>query len=221
MIETILPIGVSVGECFGDLLDEPLFPEEQAVVAHAVDTRRREFRTVRGCARAALAGLGLQRPSMVPGPSGAPTWPRGVVGAITHCDGYRAVAATRTGVVIGLGVDGEPHAPLPHGVLDMVSVPTERAQLHVLGRTKPEICWDRLLFSAKESVYKAWFPLTGRWLDFEEARLDIDPDARTFTVDVLTPVLLPDLEEPSLTLHGRWLVDRCLVVTTVVVPRTA
>ncbi len=39
----------------------------------------------------------------------------------------------------------------------------------------PGPSWDRLLFSAKESVYKAWFPLTGRWLGFEEAAITINP----------------------------------------------
>ena len=44
----------------------------------------------------------------------------------------------------------------------------------------PAICWDRLLFSAKESVYKAWFRATGRWLGFEDAEVTIDPVARAF-----------------------------------------
>jgi len=52
-------------------------------------------------------------------------------------------------------------------------------------RADPSIRWDRLLFSAKESVYKAWFQLTGRWLGFEEASLDIDPSAGTFSARIL------------------------------------
>ena len=42
-------------------------------------------------------------------------------------------------------------------------------------------CWDRLLFCAKESVYKAWFPLAKRWLDFQDAAITVDPVRRTFT----------------------------------------
>jgi 4'-phosphopantetheinyl transferase EntD len=33
---------------------------------------------------------------------------------------------------------------------------------------------DRLLFSAKEAVYKAWLPLVGEWLDHQEAEIVID-----------------------------------------------
>ena len=51
----------------------------------------------------------------------------------------------------------------------------------------PEVCWDRLLFSAKESVYKAWYPLTGRWLDFAEAEVLIDPASARFVARLLVP----------------------------------
>ena len=35
---------------------------------------------------------------------------------------------------------------------------------------------DRLLFSAKESVYKACYPLTRRWLDFSGCRVALHPN---------------------------------------------
>jgi 4'-phosphopantetheinyl transferase EntD len=37
---------------------------------------------------------------------------------------------------------------------------------------RPEVYWDRVLFCIKESTYKAWFPLTHRWLGFEDASVD-------------------------------------------------
>ena len=49
----------------------------------------------------------------------------------------------------------------------------------------PHVHWDRLLFSAKESVYKAWFPLARRWLGFEDAVVMIDPSAGTFQARLL------------------------------------
>jgi 4'-phosphopantetheinyl transferase EntD len=49
------------------------------------------------------------------------------------------------------------------------------------------VAWDRLLFSAKESVFKAWFPLTGRWLDFSECIIAVDPDLTTFTATLTVP----------------------------------
>jgi 4'-phosphopantetheinyl transferase EntD len=68
-----------------------------------------------------------------------------------------------------LGIDAEPNGPLPEGVAETVTVPSELAMLDRLAGTHPGTHWGRLLFSAKEAVYKAWFPLTQRWLGFQEA----------------------------------------------------
>jgi len=90
VIEDLLPPQVAVAEEFGNVPYVVLFPEEEAVIANAVDKRRREFATARACARAALAKLGLPPVPIVPGFRGAPQWPSGVVGSITHCAGYCA-----------------------------------------------------------------------------------------------------------------------------------
>ena len=108
-------------------------------------------------------------------------------GSITHCAGYRAAAVASTREVLTIGLDAEPNETLPDGVLDHVSLPGERARLRDLAATAPGTCWDRLLFSAKESVYKAWFPLTRQWLGFEDADITIDPAAGTFEARLLVP----------------------------------
>ena len=77
-------------------------------------------------------------------------------------------------------------------------------------------CWDRLLFSAKESVYKAWFPLTARWLGFPDASISISPADGTFAARLL--VSWPPaagLSLPGFT--GRWLARDGLIVTAVIV----
>jgi 4'-phosphopantetheinyl transferase EntD len=214
VIGDILPSQVAVAEEFGDVPDVVLFPEEEAVIAKAVDKRRREFTTARACARAALAELGLAPVPIVPGLRGAPQWPPGVVGSITHCAGYRASAVARDHEVITIGLDAEPHDKLPAGVLDAVSSPGERARLTELAAARPDVCWDRMLFSAKESVYKAWFPLTCRWLGFEDASVDIDPVNGTFTARLLTSG--PVVNGTALTgFEGRWLVSNGLIATTI------
>jgi 4'-phosphopantetheinyl transferase EntD len=216
VLQAILPPAVVAAETFGDL-DEPLYPQEEAALARAVDKRRREFRSARGCARAALAQLGLGRPPMVPGLRGAPAWPDGVVGSMTHCDGYAAAAVARSDRIHSVGVDAEPHAPLPEGVLDVVTLAEERRQLTGLARDHHEVHWGRLIFSAKESVYKAWFPLARRWLGFEDALVTLDPRTRTFTARLLVDGPVLD-GEPMGRLHGRWRVGRGLVLTAVTVP---
>ena len=218
MLAEILPPEVMAAEAFGDLPDAVLFPAEEAVIARAVDKRRREFTTARACARAALARLGLPPAAILPGAAGAPQWPPGVVGSMTHCAGYRGSAVAWARDVLALGLDAEPDAPLPEGVLGTVAVAEERAALRALAQAAPAPCWDRLLFSAKESVYKAWFPLTGRWLGFEDAVITFDAAGGTFAARLLVPG--PRLDGRLLTgFTGRWLARDGLVLTAIAVPR--
>jgi 4'-phosphopantetheinyl transferase EntD len=218
MIADILPSPVAVVEAFGDLADVRLFPEEEAVIARAAAKRRGEFTTARGCARAALAKIGVPAVPILPGPRGAPQWPEGVVGSITHCAGYRACAVARIGEIVTIGLDAEPHDPLPKGVLEAIARPAEQARLSALTSVRPDINWDRLLFCAKESVYKAWFPLTHRWLGFEEASIEIDPVNGSFGARLLVDG--PMVNNSMLAgFEGRWLVSDGFIVTAIVVPR--
>lgn len=204
-MQDLLPRAAVGVETYGDPPDADLFPEERAFVAHAVEVRRREFATVRWCARAGLSRLGLSRVPILPGERGAPTWPEGVVGSMTHCAGYRAAAVAWAADLRCLGVDAEPDEPLPPGVLELVSRPAERAWL----RESPISHADRLLFCAKEAVYKAWFPLARRWLGFEEAEVTLHDG--TFTARILA-------SGPLSTVVGRWAVHKGVIGAAVVVP---
>jgi 4'-phosphopantetheinyl transferase EntD len=207
VIGDVLPAGVVWAEEFGDAPDASLFPEEEAAVARAVDKRRREYTTVRHCARRALAELGFGPVPIVNGPNREPLWPAGVIGSMTHCDGYRAAAVAPAGPLRSLGIDAEPHAPLPGDVLATVAGDGERAHVAKLTELHPGVHWDRLLFSAKESVYKTWFPLARSWLGFEDAVLEFDP-AGGFEATILKP-------GPLAAVSGRWTLSRGLVVTSV------
>ncbi|MEU2510913.1 4'-phosphopantetheinyl transferase family protein [Streptomyces syringium] len=186
LLEGLFP-DVSVVERFTDPPDVHLYPQEAEIVARAVDKRRREFATVRLCARTALAGLGIAPGPILRGTRGAPVWPEGIVGSMTHCDGYRAAAVARNTAVASVGIDAEPHAPLPPGVEKLVALPEERRTLDRLSTSHPAVAWDRLLFSAKESTYKTWFPLTGQWLDFQDCVIVPDPEDGTFNCSLNVP----------------------------------
>jgi 4'-phosphopantetheinyl transferase EntD len=217
MLEEILPASVAVREVRGDIAEAALFPQEQEVIGRAVEKRRREFRTARACARAALSQLGVEPQAIPSGERGAPQWPAGTVGSITHCDGYRAAALALEADLATIGIDAEVDAALPDGVLDDVALPEERRALQLLARQEPGLNWDRLLFSIKESVYKAWFPLAERWLGFEDARVAIDPDRRSFGARLLVPG--PQLEGVELSgFSGRWLARDGLLLAAIAVP---
>jgi 4'-phosphopantetheinyl transferase EntD len=233
VIERLLPDGVVAVEAWRDSLDAALFPEEELTLGRAVDKRRREFTTGRACARAALAQLGVSPMAIAVGERGEPRWPAGIVGSITHCDGYRACAVACAQDMLTVGIDAEPHAALPSGVLADVARERELAHLDSLRRVRSDVHWDRLLFSAKESVYKAWSGAGGGWLGFEEAEVTADvnggPPAAvrppgavasgTFRAR-LRAVAPPGAVPLPPQLDGRWLVRDGLLLTAVVIPRS-
>lgn len=213
MIERVLPDGVAAREVFGDDPSARLLPEEEQLVARAVETRRRDVTVARTCARRAMADLGRPEVPVLSGPRREPLWPEGIVGSITHCRDYFAAAVAERDAVVSLGIDAEPAGALPDGVLAQVSSTAERDRLAALPDGR---CWDRLLFSAKESVYKAWFPLTGRWLGFDDASVTIDPASATFTAELLVDA--PSVGGVGVTAFGgNYLMEWGLVLTAVTV----
>lgn len=214
MLEVILPAGVESQECFGNPPGGVLFREEEKIIAHAVATRRRDYAAVRNCARACLQRLGYPPAPILPGVGGAPTWPAGIRGSMTHCAGYAAAAVGTVPQISAIGIDAEPDAPLPDGVLGLIATAAEHDHLAAVhGPDGPH--WDRLLFSAKEAVYKAWFPLVGGWLDHHDAEISFDPHNRTFTALLSRDDLILNGRHIH-QLHGRWIRERGIVLTAVV-----
>ncbi|AKK11325.1 4'-phosphopantetheinyl transferase family protein [Corynebacterium uterequi] len=196
LAQGLFPPGVVLKEATGTPVADPerLPPSERAVIAQAVPTRRAEFAHTRELARQALAELGYSPVAIPRGERGAPCWPAGIVGSLTHTEGYRAAAVSQT--LTSVGIDAEPSGPLPDGVLDAIALPGERRRLagyEELGLTG----MDRVLFCAKEATYKTWFPVTRRWLGFEEADIELFPDGR-----MRSRILAPQPEVAVI--EGRW-----------------
>ncbi|MGV1008348.1 MAG: 4'-phosphopantetheinyl transferase family protein [Dermatophilaceae bacterium] len=191
------------------------YPEEAASVARAVPSRRAEFAAGRACARRALAHLGYPPAPILRGPRGEPGWPPGVVGSITHTSGYAAAAVAAAEVLGGLGIDAEPNAALPEGVLQTIASPAEQEHLARLAGLDEAICWDRLLFCAKESLFKVWYPLAGCWLDFTEADIRFRRRPRTFHAELLR-ALPPRFR--SVVLEGRWTCTSGFLLTALSIP---
>jgi 4'-phosphopantetheinyl transferase EntD len=216
VIERVLPPGVATAWITGDP-DVTLFPEEAALIEGAVPSRRREFATGRHCARLALARLDVPATAITTGDRGQPLWPNGIVGSITHCAGYRAAAAARRDRLRAVGIDAEPHRPLPTEVTDMVLLPEEQADLARLAAADPAVHWPAIAFSAKESLYKAWFTLTERWLGFHDARLRFDSalyHGGSFTAEIgIAAHTIEGTRVPPFA--GNWHTDGSVIVTAV------
>jgi 4'-phosphopantetheinyl transferase EntD len=205
---------------YAEMYDDPshlaALPAEEPLIARAVTKRRNEFITVRHCARAAMAQLGVPPSPILKGEKGEPHWPDGVVGSLTHCEGYRGAVVGRSIAVRSVGIDAEPHGVLPKGVLDAISLPVERTEISAL---PGELHWDRILFCAKEATYKAWFPLTQRWLGFEDAHITFTVGSDGTTGDFVSRILIDPAAlsgPPLIELAGRWSVAGGLALTAIV-----
>ncbi len=215
MIERILPADVASGAVVGSAPVPPLLPGEGAALGPVAGTRHRDFAAGRACARWALLRLGARAEPILPGRDRAPRWPAGLVGSITHCPGYSAAAVAYRRGYAGVGLDAEPHAPLPGALVARVARPEELRWLH---RAAGGVHWDRVLWCAKESVYKVWYPLTRRWLGFTDASVRVDVERATFRARILVPGLCL-AGRPLAELSGRFLVCDGLVLTAIALPQ--
>lgn len=196
----LLPASVVVATAAHDL-DGPLTDEEDAAVATALPARRAEFVTGRVLARRALAVIGVPTGSVAVARSGAPVWPEGVVGTITHCSGLRACAVGLQDQHTAVGIDATPAASLPAGVLARIADPASApvaAALAALRRVGVESP-DSVLLAASEAVAKARTTAHGGWFGIDGAEIDLRPDGSFGAVA---------RRGPAFTAVGRWAVDR-------------
>ena len=192
----------------GDLTRyDDLHPAERQEVKAAVDVRKGEFGDARWCAHEALRELGVESAgAILRGERGMPLWPEGYTGSLTHTDGLRAAVAASTRHVHSMGLDAEPAEALPDGVLRSIASDTEIAMVERM-RANGQTWADRLLFCAKEATYKCWFPMTRRWLDFDEAEIELRADGTFISRLLARPAPVPLFE-------GRWVVRGGYVIAS-------
>jgi enterobactin synthetase component D len=137
-------------------------------------TRRADFVAGRTAAHAALAHLNCDVPSILSGAMREPLWPSGIVGSLSHAGDVAVAMAARRENVGGIGVDIEKERPAPE-LWDQVPIAAERRWLEDLADPVERDRMLLALFSAKEAVYKAFFPRVGHYFGFEAAALQPTP----------------------------------------------
>ena len=218
MIEALFPPRVHTATA--EIRDDArLHPEEEPLAASMSEARRAEFASARVCARRALAPLGHSEAAIGRGERRMPLWPEGVVGALTHRDGWCAAAVGRAQDWLGIGLDAEPWKPLSRRALERISTDAEREALATLP-CGPEH-WGPVVFSAKECLYKALFPHTRIFLGFREAEIALeveDPRAGRFVATLLQPASTDRLGARRLEGRFRFEAERGLALTGLAVP---
>ena len=99
--------------------------------------------------------------------SGAPDWPEGILGSLAHDADVAVAAVALRGRLAGLGIDVEPPEPLPDDVVGFALSDAERRATAGDGVSR------RLVFAAKEAVYKAIHPLDGSPLEYADIEIGL------------------------------------------------
>ncbi|WP_265445325.1 4'-phosphopantetheinyl transferase family protein [Flexivirga meconopsidis] len=183
-LRAILPPTVACAQLLGESTDAEVRTDEQHLVGRGA--RAMQSVLARRCAREALGEIGFAHMPIGRQDSGAPAWPVGIVGSLTHTDGYLGAAVGLGRHHRAIGIDAEPNEPVG-GAHRAFTTEDEIHQLAELGHYfGNEIAWERLLFSTKEAAYKAFHTLTDRTLPMTGARSRVFPDG-TFVVTTTRP----------------------------------
>lgn len=153
--------------------------ESRALSGEASAKKRARFLSGRSAANVALRKLGLAEPPPVTqGPGSQPIWPPGVVGSITHCQGWAVVVAAKSTFASAIGIDLENVGRMKlRDVRNLICLDSE---LEWASEPNDHLLRTTMLFSAKEAIFKAFYPCCGRYFDFRDVELHWDSAARQF-----------------------------------------
>lgn len=189
-----------------------LLKAEHEAIAGAAQTRVEQFTAGRVCSRIALGRFGVATTTPIPrGEDRAPIWPRGFVGSISHTDSWCGAAVARVEDIRSVGIDLEPATPLKESLWRRVCTAKERDWLH--GLHAPGLT-GKVVFSAKEAVYKCQYPITGKFLGFHAVEIELGDGS-------FEAVFQQEAGEfrPRDVMSGRFLVEEGLVATACELPR--
>lgn len=205
-LSTLFPPQVAIVSATNEMWTSPLCSEEEKLIEGSVAKRQREFRAGRNAAHAALERLDAPPGPLLRNENRQPVWPQGFLGSISHCNDSCVAACAAAGELVSIGVDVEPLKPLSTGIARYIDTDEESAFMARHGELP-----RRLIFSAKESLYKCYHPLIRRFIGFHSVSLDIDISNRRFN---FTPTEACKVEFPqALEFHGRFLVGESHLYT--------
>jgi 4'-phosphopantetheinyl transferase EntD len=161
----------------GDYESHP--DELECLSTRATEKRRTEFILGRLAAFRALQALGVIPQPVPKAKSREPLWQDGIVGAITHKAETACAVVARQDMTCGVGVDLESlHPPVRFSIATKVCTETEQAWLAEAPDEKDTRL--KMIFSAKESGFKAFFPIEQIYLGYKDAELSWREEAQSF-----------------------------------------
>jgi len=167
-LAAIAPAGVQTGCRIIREGDEAhLLPAEAHSIPARLPAMRRASGSARWIAHRLLARLGVDDFAVARASSGAPAWPDGMTGSLAHDDDMAVAAVAPVSRIASLGIDVEPAHPLPDDIFALVATDAD-----IMDTVDPHLA-GRILFCAKEAVYKAVYPLDREILGYEDIAVDL------------------------------------------------
>lgn len=163
--------------------------EELVLVRNASLKRRGEFIAGRLSAKGAIRDLGIKPSPVLWDVARAPLWPDGVVGSITHCEGFCGAVVAPRSRYAGIGIDAEYRGRVERQLWSQIMTAAELRQLERLSDPEARET-GTIIFSAKEAFYKCQYQVTGQWLDFRDVEISIVNDGFLVRLTKQVPALI-------------------------------
>lgn len=214
-LSRILPTEIEVFDDSVPTENSNLFPDEYNLTNKMCEKRRREFITGRTGARTIIERMGLEPVPILMDNRGAPQWPPNVVGSISHTSTRCIAACGYEKDFASIGVDIEDNLPITEGTLRLVASDIE---IEMLDGIVSDIALGTLLFSIKESVYKAQYGLTKTWLDFPDVSIHLEPDMGIFHAQIKKDVSFSPAAYDAL--KGYFCLEKSFIFTAIALRHT-
>lgn len=213
VIASLLPAEVVTVVTKDHHIDGQLYPEEGTLIVKAVEKRKREYTAGRLCAHKALSQLGIHNFPVLTGKNRDPLWPPNIIGSITHCENYCAAAVAKQGRIRGIGIDIEPAEEISNDIIDMVCRTAEKNWCNQHSKDI-DSHWPKVIFSVKESIYKCFYPILQRYVDFHEVQVQFNPELGVYSISLFLNI--PDKFISTRNFEGRYAIFDAHIFATAI-----
>jgi enterobactin synthetase component D len=184
-------------------------------IAQSVLKRQSEFLAGRIMAQKSLQQLDHKNVNIAIGKDRSPIWPIGIIGAISHSNDLVLCIMASTTDYAYVGCDIEPMIANDTRMnIDNIII-NEDEKLLMKSTYLEESVSFTLVYSAKESLFKALYPDVKRYFDFSAAQIsDIDTSKQTFNIKLLE-TLSPNLLQGHV-FHGIYIIYEHNIITFII-----
>ncbi len=214
VINTLIPDNIACEFTNENISLSEVYPAERQIIQNASKKRIQQFLAGRNCAHLAIKKLNFnnQQPILI-GNNREPVWPSGLTGSITHINGYSVAVIASTKEISGIGIDIELNSKLNNNIIPNIQTNSEIIRNGELSLSDRILCINKLIFSAKESVFKFIYPFVLKYIKFKDVEIILDVETKTFKIFFLNLELSSTFKNSVLI--GKFEVNQKYIATAV------